>query len=350
MALGRSGLIAAVVAIAIGITGVAAVSTGLVGNPLSASTQGPTPAGSLAAPAWQTNDTWVYNVTLSAPALSDRITVLSGQETDIVRGTLTDAAGDTVYNVTTSAVFDLRTAREPERLPGMEASPIAFGSVHVDGYTWYRTSDLAVAAEARTVTAGGTLRTPMGNLAISFKETTEATFAPALAVLKFPLTTNETWNSDSMANVTLRMTLRIDTPTSFFQVERGMSRDVPARLGGETGPSMKQVKTPDGNFTALPVRFEGREFNDTRDGDGAPGMSEHDRGDGALGMLAGMTPVANAMDRLGGIVASFGTPTLREGPGITAWYSAQAENVVKVTAPQAEGRIFVMALAWTNVT
>ncbi len=345
MALTRYGLAAAVAAIAIALTGVAAVGTGLVGNPLAASPGGTTAVGSLAAPTWTTNDTWVYNVTLSAPEISDRATVLWGSVQDKVTGTVTDPAGESVYNVTTTAVFHVRSGdQEPDKLPGLDAFRITFAPIQVDGYTWYRTSDLAIVRAARTASTEGTLHTFMGNITVKFAESTLASFQPALTEFKFPLTTNETWANNSTANLTAQMRLEIDARNSTFQMERAFTRDVPVRFDADTGPSTKTVSTPAGNFTALPVRFEHPEFNESGDG-----VRDRESGNPFLGIAAGMSPAGDSMDRLGQVVTSLGTPMFAVHPGIVAWYSSQVGNIVKATALQADGRVFRMVLVWTNV-
>ncbi len=307
------------VVLAIAVSGVAFV-------PGILNAMGPGPAAtSIGAPAWKVGDSWTYNVSVT-PRLGSEILpqamVLAGSTyaTVPMDGTLTMTVSGSVntdqgdaWNTTLSGSLGMNPLRPiPMTDPAVQTA--SRHSVSTTGFAWYRQSDLAPIYSLKTVAVSMTWNLTMGNWSmyhpmmngtytLTYTATTGVSYHPALTVWRFPLEENATWDVRSNATIHYASTFSILGPNLTYETNRSVSFTVPLAFSMHTG-LMESVTTPAGTFDALPVwASRGPSFLQVPDPDASAMMNL--TADSDFAMPHGFA---------------------------TAWFSAQAGNVVRVDA------------------
>lgn len=272
-------------------------SNGTNGNPSNGGTTGS--GTSYSAPSWATGDYWTYNVSVGHAGMTTQswdAPLLLGTVTKTVRGTESTPAG-TAYNVTVSASFAMN-----DSFSGMETSSSTYRSANVTGYVLYRTTDLARVAEAWEMDLSGSTTWDNTTFAYSFVAKTWASYDPPLAVWKFPLTENATWNATSNVSVVHWSQSVLTYGNRTYEWNHTWNGTVHVDLALQSGEAAN-VTVPAGTFGAIPVSV------DTQPGD-------------VLG-----DRVANEIWNV-----TRSTDDGPSGPAVQLWYSGQVGNVVKATA------------------
>jgi len=301
-------VLAAIVASVVAVVAIAAIAFGPanlanLANPgtnpnLPDTGTGPRPT-SVDAPTWHVGDTWTYQANMSGAGKDPDGPSASGNLTR----TVVSADADH-YNVSLEGSFHVSRVIDPAPDTDMANASMMtmcvpfLRNATVTGYTWYRTSDLALLKEVRAVELGGSIQTEGGTYNASYSATVETTFDPALDVWSFPLEANETWNATSNATVHVSVQWHFDGPHIFWDFGKNFTFKVPVRLflmSGET----EDVTTPAGTFASIPVRI------------GVPAIvrAQADPADSAMG-LDHEVPVAR-------------------DHSVQMWFSGAAKNVVK---------------------
>jgi hypothetical protein len=266
------------------------------GNP------GPKPTA-LDVPTWHEGDSWTYEA--KANPSSDGTSRNGPSATGSLTRTVVSADAST-YNVSVQGSFHAHWTLNP--IPdGSAAGSIMldyhmfFEDATVDGYTWVRTSDLAIVKEVRTVHFDGSFEMDSGSYNASYTATVETTYDPALNVWAFPLEANETWNATSTATVRISTDWRVDDPHGAWEFgqDHTVTRDV--RLFLMSGAA-EDIETPAGTFAAIPVQI------------GTP----------ALGRAA----TSDLVDVAAGLDQDIPVP---QDHSVVMWFSGTAKNVVKVS-------------------
>ncbi len=210
---------------------------------------------SIETPVWHVGDTWTYEVNASSPD------AWSGGP--FIAGTLTRrvvSADGAMYNVSIQGTFHVggleQIAMDTDLANAsvLLTSHVTLNDATVNGYAWYRASDLAELKDVRTVRLSGSLHTDFGDVNASYTAKVETTFDPALNVWSFPLGENETWNVSSNATIHAWIKWRVDSPNAYFEAGRNFTATVPVRFLLRSG-STTDVATPAGTFSSIPVRL-----------------------------------------------------------------------------------------------
>jgi hypothetical protein len=294
---------------AVAIAAAALSPMALLSRPNSNSPGGSTGPHALAfeKPTWNAGDSWTYTASASRDG---------GQGGAIATGTLTrtvESVDASVVNVSVDGAFRAHWTLSPDSAGTAGTILIAyqmyFTDATIDGYTWYRASDLATLKEVRTIHFEGNFETDSGVYHAGYTATVETTFEPALNVWSFPLEANAAWSATATASVHATAAWAVDTPSQpwIFRKEITLTRDV--HLSLVSGAS-EDVVTPAGTFQSIPVWL------------GPPHV-------GILG--ATRAPgLADGMDE--------DVPVLREHAA-GAWFSGSAKNVVKVSFDTADAHL-----------
>ncbi len=271
-------------------------------------------------PAWNVGDSWTYNVTSSSSEpseYSDRSFGVAGEFTR----TVTAIEGD-AYNVSVTGTFriegfDLMQDSLLGNASIMVLTNVSLNQATVEGYSLYRTSDLAKLRDIRTIHLSGAIETEAGDYNLSYTKTIETTYDPAFDVWDFPLDENETWEAVTNATVRVWTEWAIEGPNLDYEDDHNFTATVPVYLLLMSG-EREDVETPAGTFASLPVR---------------PALPEIDS--------------SSLDDRLGFLI-SLGSDTLTE-PGSSAqlWFSAEAGNVVRAETIAFGSRIQVVLVETT---
>ncbi len=223
-------------------------------NPGSDTGNGPQVRSPIGAPTWHAGDTWTYDVNESWRILAD----VHPSATGTVTKTVVSADGST-YNVSVKGEFHIPDLVDPMR-DGMPANGVImiyhrpmFENATVEGYAWYRASDLAKLKDVRTIHVDGSIATDAGTFDGAFTATVETTYEPALDVWSFPLGENETWNVTSNATIHTSIDWRVVGPNVYWAYGRNFSVTVPIHLILTSG-FFEDVTTPAGTFASIPVR------------------------------------------------------------------------------------------------
>lgn len=299
-----AGVVAAVAiaAIAFGPAGLVNLSTPRTNpdEPGNGGNQGPQP-NALDVPTWHEGDSWTYEVNGSADKTSRDGPSATGRITRTVV-----SADASTYNVSVQGSFHADWTLNPIPhgvAPGsiMLAYHMFFEDATVDGYTWVRTSDLAIVKDVRTVRFDATFETDAGAYNASYTATVETTYDPALDVWAFPIEANETWNATSTATVRISKDWRVDDPHGAWEFGQdfNVTRDV--RLFMMSGAA-EDIGTPAGTFPSIPVRI------------GRPAL--------------GGTGTSDLMDVTVGLDCDVPVP---HDHSVEMWFSGTAKNVVKVS-------------------
>lgn len=288
---------------------------------------GPTPslsATSIPAPTWKVGDRWTYNVSLISmseggflpsemvpqPSMASE-TFLAGTLTETVSGTASTPYG-TAWNVTVDGAFGSAPPR-PIPLGGPTVQAVSAPSITMSGFTWLRQSDLAPIYALKSIhlarnwtytlsLAGYNGMLDNATYDLTFDATTQVWYAPPLAIWAFPLEENESWNATSNATVHYASSFRVTGPNVTFEWDHAANFSVPLRFAMVTG-RFENVTIPSGTFRALPVS------------------------------AARGTVDLRLADRDAGAVMNLTAATDIEVPRAlsTAWFSAQAGNVVRAS-------------------
>lgn len=287
----------------------------------NALSQGPS-ATSISAPTWKVGDRWTYNVSMASiraePVLPSSIMANAPVPVgSVVGGTLSEAVVGSVSTPSGSAwneTVDGSLAFGPPR-PIIMTQPIvqtlSMPVVRVSGFVWLRQSDLALVYSLKSVnlsrnwTPGVVMPGSYGMLAnatytLTYDATTQIWYQPALAIWHFPLEENATWNVSSNATIRYASSFQVLGPNVTYEAHHFANFTVPVDFTMRTG-RFEDVTTPAGTFHALPA-WASR-------GTLLPGVPDRD---------------ASAVTNLTG-------ETDLEMPHTfaTAWFSAQAGNVVR---------------------
>jgi len=248
-------LSASVIVVAVAITALALGPLALLSrsnpgaNPDRPGGPGPHPLA-FEKPAWNAGDSWTYTSSASRD---------DGPGSAIATGTLTrqvESADADRVNVSVAGSFQTRWTLAPDATGSagsiMLAHEMYFTGAAIEGYTWYRASDLATLKEVRTVHFDGSFEMDSGSYPAAYTATVETTFEPALNVWSFPLQANEAWTATSTATVHATAQWKVDTPAEpwSFQKQITFTRDV--RLALVSGSS-QDIVTPAGTFESIPV-------------------------------------------------------------------------------------------------
>jgi hypothetical protein len=282
-----------------------------------AGTLPPSPA-SIGTPTWHVSDTWTYGVNASSPEMAVRSPFAEGNLT----ATVVSADGSQ-YNVSVHGSFRIGGLGGPwDDGPGNASIMVVMHrfleNATVEGYTWYRASDLAIIKDVRTFTLQGSMWTEAGIFNASYMATVETTYHPALDVWAFPLNENETWNVSSNATIQAVTKWHFDGPNLTEYILRNVTVTKPVHLVLTSGAT-EDVVTPAGTFSAIPVRVGAHAFE--RDLHPDPGDVMSCAGD------------HHVMERHLGLVA---------------WFSEKTKNVVKASVDVGGVRVQV-ALASYHV-
>ena len=281
-------------------------------------------ATSIAAPTWKVGDSWTYNVSLASMAEGELLpremvpqpTVPSeasfvGTFTETVAGTASTPDG-TAWNVTLNGEWG-----SSPPAPIIMAAPTVQGmsgpAVTVSGFSWLRQSDLAPVYTQKSVHMERNWTYSLNwsayagmvsnaTYTLGFDATTQIWYTPALAVFRFPLEENTTWDVRSNATIQYASTFRVSGPNVTFEANHSADFTVPLRFSMHSG-FFGNVTTPAGTFRALPVSAARATFDAK--------VPDSD---------------ASAVMNLTG-AADLGFPH----PFATAWVSAETGNVVKAT-------------------
>lgn len=299
----------ALIGIVVAVVAIAAIAFGPAGlltssnpgtnpnDPGNGGNPGPHP-NALDAPTWHEGDSWTYDVTASSGDVSRDGTSVTGSLTRTVV-----SADASMYNVSVQGAFHARWMLNP--VPGDGAAgSIAlvyrtlFHDATVDGYTWFRSSDLAIVKEVHTIHFAGMFETDAGAYNASYTAVVETTYDPALDLWAFPIAANESWTATSTATIHASTDWAIDDPRGpwVFGSEFNATREI--RLFLNSG-APEDIDTPAGTFLAIPVRI------------GRP-------------MLQGL----DVMDLAAGLDHEVPVP---RDHSVETWFSATAKNVVKVS-------------------
>jgi len=257
-------------------------------------------------PSWHEGDRWTYEVNASS---SHESPVAAYEGAASATGNLTRtvvSADETMYNVSVEATFHAQWMLNPTPDEvGASGSTMlddrmSFKDVTVDGYTWYRTSDLAILKEVRTVAFGGSFQTDSGSYNVSYTATVETTYDPAFDVWAFPLDANDTWNATSNATVHVMTNWTVESPHGAWGFWKDLTFTRPVRLFLMSG-APEAIVTPAGTFPSIPVRI------------GLPHIDREQASDHTEG--------AEGLDH--------DVPVARDH-SVEAWWSGTAKNVVQI--------------------
>ncbi|HYM40775.1 MAG TPA: hypothetical protein VEY12_11665, partial [Thermoplasmata archaeon] len=186
-------------------------------------------------------------------------------------------------------------------------------SANVSGFVWYRQADLAPLYARKSVHMVRTWNVSSpedmstfdhmwlnGTYTLTYDAGTEVWFHPGLTVLRFPLAENVTYNVTSNATIHTWSSFKVNGPNVTWGTDHFATFTVPIGLTLRTG-QFENVTTPAGTFRALPVSAYRRPF------------------------------VPPTEDRDANVVTNLTLETDCETPHAfaTAWFSAQAGNVVR---------------------
>jgi len=293
-------LAAAVAAIGIAAAVFGPASLANLGTPAGGKT-GPLPPSpaSIGAPTWHVGDTWTYDVNASSRDSATWGAFANGGLSEAVM-----SADGSRYNVSVHGSFQIGGLHGPlDDWPGnatiMVLTHQFWENATVDGYTWYRTADLAILRDVRVFQLTGSIWTEAGTFNASYTATVETTYDPALDVWAFPLNENESWMATSNATIHAWTRWHIDGPNEFLDFGRNVTITLPVRLSLVSGTA-EDIVTPAGTFSAIPVRAGAHVMERTPDPGDALSCVADDR----------------AMERHG---------------GAEAWFSEAAKNVVKAS-------------------
>ena len=263
--LGIIAILAVVAVVAVAAVAFGPSSFSGLGNPES-TTRFESPIG---VPTWHVGDTWTYDVNESLRSMNFDHPYASGTLTRAVV-----SADAEQYNVSVAGSFHLVGLLDRMNDPSPANATIMLyhhpmlDNATVDGYAWYRASDLAKVKDVRTVRVYGSLWTEAGVFNASYTATVETTYQPALDIWSFPLGENETWNVTSNATIHAQIQWGVVGPDIYWDFGRNISVTVPIRLVLRSGV-FDNVTTPAGTFASILVRagfaaFE-RDTDDHRD-------------------------------------------------------------------------------------
>lgn len=280
-------------------------------------------AFSIPAPSWAVGDAWTYNVSLASMAAGDVLppemtpptlpveAYLHGTVAERVASSVSTAEGD-AWNVTLSGDLSLEPPR-PIVMDGPVVQGVSGPNVTWSGFAWVRQSDLALIYSLKTMhlernwtltygTWDGYGMLANGTYTLTYDATLSVAYAPALTVWRFPLQENVTWNVTSNASVDYASTFQILGPNVTYASHHAGNFTVPVAFTMQTG-MMGNATTPAGTFDAIPVS-------------------------------ATRKPVSpKPLDPEAAAVLNLTGETDLDMPRAfaTAWFSAQAGNLVKAT-------------------
>ncbi len=214
---------------------------GSLGNPPNTPSQ-ETPA--VEVPTWTVGDRWTYNVTLSASS-GDAPMASSGPGlTGVVTKEVTSVAGG-AYNVSVVVTASGAMATTMEGSLDVQVTEAS-----LEGYTLFRTSDLARLTDVRTVHVEVDAMTPMGPVHGSLTLTAKATYEPAWDAWAFPIDETDDWDVRTNATVEVTSRLRMDGVSGDLEIRKNASFTVPLNYS-VTSVGLEDVVTPAGTFAAM---------------------------------------------------------------------------------------------------
>lgn len=245
-------------------------------------------------PTWGVGDTWTYETKESWRALDDVYPSVTWSLTK----TVVSADGG-AYNVSLQGSFripgfvDLMGAEMPSTIDGGHIRSV-FKNATIEGYAWYRASDLAKLKDVRMIEIDNSFETHSGTYEASYLARIETTYEPALNLWSFPLGENETWTVTSNATIHAAIAWRVVGPDVRWEAGQNFTATRPIRLVLSSGES-EDVTTPAGTFASIPVRI-------------------------------GSVPVVRGADEHLDLVLDLGDDEMLER--VTFWFSGSAKNVV----------------------
>lgn len=231
-------------------------------------------ATSIAAPSWKVGDRWTYNLSFApmreaqilppemTPAMpSANESFVVGTLTETVAGSVSTSYGD-AWNVTLNATFDFEPP-QPIPLDQPMMTVRSMPSVSTSGFVWLRQSDLAPVYSWKQVVltrnwtlsfgaVGGYGMMSNATYTLTYHATTQVWYRPPLAIFRFPLEENTTWNVTSNATVRFASTFQVEGPNVTFSSQHEANFTSPLAFAMRTG-FFADVTTPAGTFRALPV-------------------------------------------------------------------------------------------------
>lgn len=218
--------------------------------------------GNYSVPAWDSGDSWTYNVTVGRSGIdtqdADGSPLLHGWVKEAVAGTESNPAGS-VYNVTVTASYTLS-----DSFCSMEDSSSTYRTASVAGYILYRTSDLARVGAAWTLSMNGSYTYENQTFSYVYTASTWTTYAPALALWQFPLTANASWAAASNVSVHHRSEALVTYGNHTYTWNRSSNETFALDLAVRSG-SASNVTVPAGTFGAIPVQVAAGHDDDLSD-------------------------------------------------------------------------------------
>lgn len=272
-------------------------------------------------PTWDVGDSWTYNVSSSSEdlrAFSDRSFEIKGEFTR----TVTAIEGG-AYNMSLDGAFRVLGFDPIEESlfgdrPVMVLSDAYLNEATVDGYSLYRTSDIAKLLDVRTVHLSGAIETEYGTYNASYTKTTETKYDPALDVWDFPLAENESWDARTNATIRVWIDWTIEGPNLDHEDGYNFTATIPLHLLLMSG-ELEDVETPAGTFASVPVKL------------GVPEIQ------------------SVALDERVDLLMGLGSDTWSEPHAFaTAWFSGDVGNVVKAVLGAGDCRVEIVLVDYTN--
>lgn len=261
---------------------------------------------SFSVPTWRVGDRWTYETRGASGQMAPAGLSVSG----ILSRTVVSADAS-MYNVSVEGLFRSQWVISPATQgegfgPMTEDSPLVFRDATLAGFTWYRTSDLAILREFRTVTFERTAPSDAGMYRATYTASVDTKYEPPLDVWSFPLVPNDAWVATGEATVVGTSRWTTEDPSGLRSGANEWTFKRPVHLGLASGP-VEDVVTPAGTFPAIAVRIDVPE----------------------TGIDAGSTDVAAGLDRA--------VPVPLD-PSLTAWFSGTAKNVVQLSLTAGDAR------------
>lgn len=214
---------------------------GSLGDPPNTPNQ-ETPA--VEVPTWTVGDRWTYNVTLSESPGDEPMPLSGPGLTGVVTKEVTSVAGG-AYNVS------VVVAASGAMATTMEGSlDVRVTEASLEGYTLFRTSDLARLMDVRTAHIEVDAMTLMGPVHGSLTLTATAAYEPTWDAWAFPIDETDDWDVRTNATVEVTSLLRIDGVSGDLEIGKNASFRVPLNYS-VTSVGLEDVVTPAGTFAAM---------------------------------------------------------------------------------------------------
>lgn len=226
-------------------------------------TQQPLPSA-VEVPVWAVGNRWVYSVSLTTDGYEWTARILHGQIAEEVTAIEAVEGAGAAYNVSVSGTFEFDPGVTKESGTSLfhERPEIRFMTASVDGYTLFRTENLARLLDVRTVRLEGTKSVPVdaehGIEVIAHTSLVlhlRATYEPAWDHWSFPIEENEMWTVKTNASVEGLAVFRADVPDGWIEIGKRFSFEVPLVYMVKSG-TFEDVETPAGAFRAIGTAVE----------------------------------------------------------------------------------------------